>query len=219
MLELVILTGNTAFGRPLFAELAREAKGLEGKEFDEFIWNLFCQFQSVLALEIRAVRMLRSFLACTQEDVHYGRDVQGIFKDLGTQRQEYDPVPIFQWYLDFMQKGGNFNMKALKPDSYLYMEWGNHRISGWGSYPGPKGELQIVPCGGGSFLVSCKNYPGEFMQLRKDADDADVKSTKDKEDLRCHWIFHVVDIDTRVFKLSTAKWPSRYVYMLDHNMY
>lgn len=178
--------------------------------------TLFCQFQSVLALEIRAVRMLRSCLAYTQEDLLYSRDVQGIFKDLGTQRREYDPVAIFQWYLDFMRKGGNFSMKALKPDKHLYMEWGNHRISGWGSWPGPKGEFQIVPCAGGSFLVSCKNYPGEFMQLRNDENDGDVKSTKVKEDLRCHWYFHVVDIDTKVFKLSTAQWPSRYVYMQDN---
>lgn len=199
----------------MFAQLAKEAKGREGKEFDEFMGNLFCQFQAVLALEIRAVRMLRSFLAYSQEDLTYGRDVQGIFEDLAIQRQEYDPVEIFHWYLDFMRQGGKFNMKALKPDSYLYMEYGNHRVSGWGSYPGPKGEFQIEPYVGGSFFVSCKYYPGEFMQLREDADDADVKSTKNDKDLQCHWFFHVVDIATKGFRLSTAKWPSRYVYMQD----
>lgn len=159
--------------------------------------------------------MLRSLLVISEKDIIYGRDVQSIFEDLRTQRLDYDPVPIFQWYLDFMQNGGSFTMKALKPVEYLYMEYGNHRISGCGGYPGQKGEFQIVPCDGGTFLVSCKYYPGEFMQLRKDKGDGDVMSTTDKNDLACHWYFHIVDMDSKIFKLSTAKWPTRYVYMQD----
>lgn len=109
--------------------------------------NLFCQFQAVLALEIRAVRMLRSFLAFSEKDITYGHDIKRILSDLGTQRHKYDPVPLFQWYLDFMSKGGKFNVRVLKPDNrYLYVDNGNHRVSGWKSYPGPNGEFTIEPC-------------------------------------------------------------------------
>ena len=122
-------------------------QGKEGTEFDQFMANLLCQFQAVLALEIRAVRMLRSFLAFSDKDITYGQDIKHILNNLGTQRHKYDPVQLFQWYLDFMSKGGKFNIRVLKPDNrYLYVEYGNHRVSGWKSYPGPKGEFTIEPC-------------------------------------------------------------------------
>ena len=53
--------------------------------------NLLCQFQAVLALEIRAVRMLRSFLAFSNKDITYGQDIKHILNNLGTQRHKYDP--------------------------------------------------------------------------------------------------------------------------------
>ena len=189
---------------------------MEGKEFDNFMANLFCQFQAVLALEIRAVRMLHSFLAYSEKDGIYARDIRQIYNNLGIQRHTHDPVSLFQWYLDFMRYGGRFNIRVLKPDNrYLYVEYGNHRVSGWKTYPGPKVEFSIEPYDGASFVVYCKHYPGEFMDLRSNEDDANVKTRKNNTEPECHWYFHIVDMDAKVFKLSTVKWPNRFVYMQD----
>ena len=70
--------------------------------------------------------------------------------------------------------------------------------------------------GENSFHVWCKNYPGEFMDLRGNKKGADVKIRKNKADLEAHWYFHIVDMDAKVFKLSTVKWPDRFVYMEDN---
>lgn len=53
------------------------------------------------------------------------------------------------------------------------------------------------------------------MDLRGNNDNADVKTRKKKSDLEAHWYFTIVDMETKVFKLSTVKWPDRYVYMQD----
>ena len=51
--------------------------------------------------------------------------------------------------------------EALHPDSYLYMEYGNGRVSGWKSHPDPEGYFMIEPCEGGAFQVFPKYYPGQ----------------------------------------------------------
>ena len=70
--------------------------------------------------------------------------------------------------------------------------------------------------GANSFHVWCEYFPGEFMDLRDDKKDADVKTRKTKADFEAHWYFHIVDMDAKIFKLSTVKWPHRFVYMLDY---
>ncbi len=218
-MHLLITGRGEEFGLPLFEQLTKGVKRFEGEEFDNSMANLFAQFQAAIALQLRAVRMLRSILVYKQQDMVFGIDVLQIFNDIATQRQLH-PVQFFQWYLDFMQKGGRFEMKALRPDSYLYMEWGNHRVSGWSSDPGPKGKLNITPCDDddGTFLITCDTYPGELMMLNDNSQAGDVMSGTDKTDKRGHWIFHTVNIDTRVFKLRTNNWEKQFVYM-QNDMY
>ena len=204
-----LITGNAQFGKPLFQQLAEGVTEFEGDAFDEFLVNLFIQFQLVIALEIRAVRMLRSLLVVSGKDLRYGNDVKAIFKDLSVQRSEYDPVAMFEWYVDFRSSGGKFKIKALKPDCSLYMATGGGgQIRGWESDPGPKGMFSITPCDpadGGTFLVSTKAYSDYFMQLKTNENDAYVNSTKDIGNRCCHWYFHIKDIENKVFMLSTAQ--------------
>ena len=70
--------------KPLFKQLAEEANELEGAAFDQFVSALLLQFQVVLGLEMRAVRMLRSFIALQEKDAVYSNDVKTIFEHLGT---------------------------------------------------------------------------------------------------------------------------------------
>ncbi len=116
-----LIAGNTPFGKPLFEQLAEEGISLEGKKLDDFI-PILLQFQVVVALEVRAVRMLRSFIALEEQDTVFANNMQAIFKDLADQRSKYDPVAIFEWYLNFKAFGcllrnggqrGMFTCKAL----------------------------------------------------------------------------------------------------------
>lgn len=214
-----MIAGKGQFVDPLFQVLAKEMAEYEGDEFDQFMAILFTQFQIVIALEVRAVRMLRSFLVLTEEDLQYPDDIQAIFQNLGTQRSECDPLPIFEWYLDFKFNGGKFEMKALNPDYFVYMKSGNHRIRGYKTEPGPQGHFKIDPYNNGAFRVSCKYFPGEFMLLESSEEESQILSTTDINDLRCQWLFHIIDMEEKVFKLCTVKWPGRYVYMQDYSSY
>ena len=211
-----IIMGTTEFGEPLFVQLAKEKDEYDGDAFDNFMVTLFNQFHFVIALQIRAIRMLRSFLALTEQGPQFKTDLTAILKNVGTQRSKCDPLPTFERYLNFRQHGGKFEMKALKPNEFLYMEWGNHRVSGTSSEPGQKGHFKIDPCEkDAGFLVTCRYYPGECMQLQSNEDDGDVMSTTDIHDRQCHWLFHIKNLEEMVFKLSTVKWSKRYVYMQD----
>ena len=50
------------------------------------------------------------------------------------------------------------------------------------------------------------------MCLKKDKEYGDVMYTKDKDSLECHWFFHIINMEEKVFKLRTVK-QNRYVYM------
>ena len=210
------MIGVNEFGDPLFKLLTKAVTHYEGDEFDTNMTTLFNQFNFVIALEIRAVRMLRSFLAVTEKGPQYKTDITTILKNISTQREECDPLPMFEWYLNFKLYGGYYEMKALKPDQFIYMEWGNHRVSGFETDPGQKGHFHIKPYeDDAGYLVSCRYYPGECMHLTTDDIDDAVKSTTDLHDPQCHWLFHIKDMNEKIFKLSTVKWPGRYIYMKD----
>ena len=216
----LMVGSSTGFGVPLFEQLTREVKRCQGHTFDTSMASLFAQFQAVIALEMRVVRMLRSFLAYSQEDLDHEADVKAIFEDLRKQRTTCDPLSdkSFQWYCTFKIRGGYYYIKALKPNEFLYMESGNGRISGSKAVPGREGYFEIKPCeqvgSEGAFLLSAIEYPYQYMQLNEDEEDGDVMKSKNSSITQCHWYFHVHDVDSKVFKLRTVKW-SRYVYMQD----
>lgn len=70
-----IIAGKTLFGEPLFQLLAKGVDAYEGDQFDNAMVTLFYQFHFVIALEIRAVRMLRSFLVITEKGLQYDKDL------------------------------------------------------------------------------------------------------------------------------------------------
>lgn len=211
-----IIMGTTGFGDPLFQQLAKLMDEYEGDAFDNFIATIFGQFNFVLGLEIRAIRMLRSFLVLTESGLQYKTDITSILENLGSQREKCDPMPTFKWYLDFKLIGGQYKIRALTPNHFLYMEWGNQRVSGWPADPGHKGHFHIQPCDNNAgFIVTCRYYPGECMRLESNKVDSPIKSTQNSEDTQCHWLFHrAKNMGERVFRLSTVKWPDHRLSIL-----
>ena len=118
-----LIMGKTGFGKPLFEQLAEEAYSWEGEEFDTFIGTFLLQFHTVVSLEIRAVRMLRSFVVYEQKDTIFDQDIKLILTHLALQYKEHDPAPQFEWYFKFRASGGEARLSIGKsPVSYMYME-------------------------------------------------------------------------------------------------
>ena len=213
-----IIVGSTEFGDPLFTQLAKSKDEYEGDTFDSFMTTLFSQFHFVIALEIRAVRMLLSLLAINEQGPEFETDILSILKNLATQRKEYDPFPIFEWYFNFKLHGGYFEIIALKTAKFIYLKNDdNHWAKGYKTEPGLQGHFHILPepCKDErGFLITCRSFPGECMQLLGDEDSGRgyVKTTTDIYDPQCQWLFHIKNMEEKIFKLSTAKWPDRYVY-------
>ena len=117
----VLITGEAGFGKPFFEQLAEEANELQGEEFNQFISSLSMQFQQVVGWEIRAVQMLRSFIAYHEEDVRFSEDVKSLFKNLAYQRQSCDPISNYHWYFKFLSSGGVVKMTPKRwPNWYVY---------------------------------------------------------------------------------------------------
>lgn len=213
-----IITGKTYFAQPLFNQVAEEMIAVEGDDFDKFMVTLFSQFQLVIALQIRAVRMLRSFLVFTETEQRYGIDLEAIFTGIGKQRRDFNPASIFDWYINFKLKGGTFEIRCMEPSKVLFVK-SNHYVYGKFEEPGISAHFTLKPVEGGAFLVSSQQYPDNFMRLESDEDNGDVTSTTDLNDIKCHWYFHVKDMQNKVFKLCTEKWPQRYIYFKDGDNY
>lgn len=208
-----IISGSGHFGLPLFQQLAKAKDEHEGEDFELFITNLFSQFQMVIALQIRAITMLRVFLALTERDPVYCRDLQVIIQDIAFQRQECDPVAIFEWYIKLKLYGGKFTIqpvlgppKFLYLDSYFYLKEGER---------GPPGHFKLKPLKEGAFLISTEKSHGKYMQMTKDSNNGDIKTTTDLNDTSCHWLLDTKKMDDKVFKLRNVKWPHRYAYVKD----
>lgn len=164
-----LMTGEAGFcdGKPLFEQLAEEGNDLQGEEVDQFISTLLFQFQMVVCLEIRAIRMLRSFIAFEEADVKYSERLKAIFKSVAQQISKNDPFKIYNWYFNFRTVGGTFLMSTTKwPNYYLYMTsfTGNVRAS-QGSHEGDQGVFIITPCNDGTYLISPKKWPQYYVSI------------------------------------------------------
>jgi hypothetical protein len=165
----LLITGEASFcdGKPLFDQLAEEGNGLEGEAVDRFISSLLLQFQTMVALEMRAFRMLRSFIAYEETDVKYSQRLKSIFENLADQKTKHDPIQTYGWYLDFRAIGGTFLMKTVKwPDYYVYMtSWTSNVRGSKGNHVGDQGVFIITPCNDGTFLISPKEWPQCYVSM------------------------------------------------------
>ena len=210
----VLITGEGMFqSKPLFKQLAEEANELEGAAFDQFVSALLLQFQVVLGLEMRAVRMLRSFIALQGKDAVYSNDVKTIFEHLAIQRREHDPCLEFEWYLKFMAFGGQMTMSTVKyPQMYVYLTVFDN-ISWWKGHPGDQGVVSATPhSDGGKFLLSTKKWPDHFMYVTN-TPSGKVESCRSDPGPQGHWQFTIKNFQTRTFVLTTCKWPEWHVCM------
>lgn len=74
-------------------------------------------------------------------------------------------------------------------------------------HPGLEGHFTIKPAGNAkNFLTST------YMQLKSDKAKGDIRAMPNVNDSKCHWLFQIVDMHNKVFKLSTVEWPDRYIY-------
>lgn len=209
-----LITGEGGFGKPLFEQLAEEAYALEGDQFDQFIGPFLLRFQTVVGLEIRAIRMLRSFVSYEEEDAIYAEDIKAIFKDLALQRKEYDPAQMFDWYIKFMAFGGQATMTTERwPGWYAYMDssaLGN--IRGWDGHPGDQGVFDIKPRDDGTFLMTTKEWPNWYVFMESSAFE-NVRGWEGDPGPQGHWKFAVIDARVRRFKLSPREYPGSYMHM------
>ena len=142
-----LIMGEAGFGKPLFKQLAEEAYTLENEELDRFLSPFFFFFQSVIALQVRALRMLLSFIMYKQEDALYERDLVAIASNVVLQLGEKsNPVSQFRWYVKFKAYGHeNVMIVSVKwPGWYAYMAGdaiGN--LQGRKGHPGDQGIFKI----------------------------------------------------------------------------
>lgn len=191
---------------------------MQGKELDDFVVNHLLQFQVVLALEVRAVRMLRSFIAYEEQDPAFATDLKVIFQDLTVQRRKFDPQnSCYGWYVQFKAFSGTFQITTEKwPERFLYMQ---HRgnIRGVES-PYCKGEqsvFKIEPLCDEKFLISTTEWPEWYLYMSGVlwSTDGDVRGWFGDPGRQGYWYFKVKDIRERTFELTTHKWPNWYMCM------
>ena len=213
-----LIAGKTGMGDPLFEVLSREVNAYKGKDVDQFIANLILKFQTVIGVEMRAVRMLRSFVAFTEEDVAFLDSIESIFRNIADQRREYDPGTKFEWYLKFMATGGVVKMKSTKwPEYNLTMShFEEKRLSGYAKEIDENGVFIITPHSeGGKFLISTKEHPKRYLYMENGVFTSNIVQWVTDEDPgpQGHWNFIIKNFQARSFTLTTCKWPEWFVYM------
>ena len=217
----VLIAGEGVFqSKPLFRQLAEEAYELEGEAFDRFLSTLLFQFQVMVGLEMRAVRMLRSFIALQEKDVTYASDVKTIFEHLALQRSKHDPFLQFEWYLKLMAFGGQMTMTTVKqPERHVYMTLlsfalNTYDVCGCKHHPGDPGVIIVTPhCDGGKFLLSTKKWPGRYWYVT--FVEGNVEGWKGDPGPQGYWKFTIKNARTRTFVLTTCKWPEWHMYMYE----
>jgi len=212
------ITGDDQFGKPLFEQLAERGYDLQGKELDDFVVNHLLQFQVVLALEVRAVRMLRSFIAYEEQDPAFATDLKVIFQDLTCQRCKFDPQnSCYGWYVQFKAFGGTFKITTEKwPERFLYMQHtGNIRGIESPYCKGERSVFKIEPLCDEKFLISTKEWPEWYLYMSGVlwSTDGDVRGWFGDPGRQGYWYFKIKDIRERTFELTTHKWPNWYMYM------
>ena len=229
------VVGNGIFnGSPLFKELFEAGKWQKHEELDEFITTILMQFQGLLALQVRAFRMLRSMVTYCRQDLAYQTDLITIIEDMATQKREYDPFKFVEWYLNIKIFGGVFTISpASDPKRHISFINPNHpaRVIGtpinilFGTYASkcPKGfpgkadntgKLIVAPHRDGTYLISSIEWPNRHMYMTESVAFYPQILAKDGDPgPQGHWKLHIEDYDKHLFVLRPAKWPKWYMYM------
>ena len=222
-----LIVGRDGFcsRKPLFKQLEEELNGLKGKDADEFIANLLLQFQTVIGVQVRAIRMLRTFVAHCRDDVTFCEEMRVIFNNLAYQRQVCDPALKYGQYVRFMAVGGKIALiPQAHPDTQVYMEkipFYNLLIEG--AMLGIRAEAEFRKCDlyakkgvliakrhqqhKDTFLISSKMWPDYYLYIMN-TPVGEVAACKGDPGPQGHWKFTAVDIREGVFTLSTQKWPN-----------
>ena len=207
----IIIGEGLAIG-PFFELMVEYCYTLEGNEFDQFMVSIFILFQDITSLQMRAIRMLRSMLVFTREDIQHKDDVKKLFDNMQLQLRDHNPVPKFKWYLNFKSFGGVYRIRGLKAGQYVYTDDGSNKyIYGQTDPKGNQSVYKIVPTSGGAYRILSSTFPN-WSWVMKERDDAkNIASSNDEEDKRAQWIFSVTG--DKKFKLSTANWPTIFIYI------
>ena len=211
---LIMGEAGFAFGKPLFKQLAEEACALENEKLDKFLGPFFFFFQSVVALQVRALRMLLSFTMSEQEDALYEKDLVVIASNVVLQLGERsNPVSQFKWYINFKAFGEqNAMIVSVKwPEWYVYMAddaFGN--LKGWKGHPGDQGIFKIEPHDGGTLKITTRRWEDYhvYMDMTKN-----VRGCRGDPGNQGYWKFNCKDIRTRMFTLTPVEYPSYYMHM------
>ena len=211
-----IIIGEAGFGKPLFKQLAEKAYTLENEELDRFLGPFFFLFQSVIALQLRAIRMLLSFIMYKQEDALYERDLVAIASNVVLQLEERsNPVSQFHWYIKFKAFGQqNAAIVSAKwPGWHAYMTGGViGNLRGWKGHPGDEGRFKIEPCHGGTFKISTRRWRDYHVYMDSSA-IRNVRGCKRDPGNQGYWKFNFKDIRTRTFTLTTVEYPNCHMHM------
>jgi hypothetical protein len=215
-----LIAGKTGIGGPLFEVLSHEVNAYKGKNADQFIANFILKFQTVIGVEMRAVRMLRSFVAFTEKDVIFAKDIESIFRNIADQRKEYDPAIKFAWYLKFMATGGVVKMKSRKWPKYslTMTHFDTKKMEGYTGKIDENGVFIITPhAEGGKFLISTKEQPKHYLYMENALLISEIVPWTPNEDPgpQGHWNLIIKDFQERSFTLTTYKWPNWFMYLSD----
>ena len=211
-----IIMGEAVFDEPLFKQLAEAAYTLESEELDKFLGPFFFFFQSVIALQVRAMRMLLSFIMYEQEDALYERDLVAIASNVVLQLGDRsNPVSQFHWYIKFKAHGlNNATLLSVKwPEWYAYDSIGNLR--GWKGHPGDHGRFKIEPQRDelqGTFKITTRWRDGYYVYMDKTA-FKNVRVSRRDPGNQGYWKFNIKDVRARTFTLTTVEHPNCHMHM------
>ena len=209
-----LIMGEAGFGKPLFKQLAEEAYTLEN--LDRFLGSFFFFFQSVVALQVRALRMLLSFIMYKQEDALYERDLVAIASNVVLQLGERsNPVSQFRWYVKFKAYGHeNAMIVSVKwPGWYAYMAGdaiGN--LQGKKGHPGDQGIFKIEPHHGGTFKITSRRWNSHYVYMDSSL-FRNVRACREDPGNQGYWKINIKDIRARTFTLTTVEYPNYYMHM------
>ena len=211
-----IIMGEAGFGKPLFKQLAEEAYTLENEKLDRFLSPFFFLFQSVIALQVRALRMLLSFIMYKQEDALYERDLVAIAKNVVLQLGKgSNPVSQFHWYVKFKAYGHENAMivSVRWPGWYAYMTGGViSNIRGWKGHPGDQGRFKIEPRHGGTFKISTRRWSNYYVYMDS-SPFKNVGTCRGDPGNQGYWKFNFKDIRTRTVTLTPVEYPNYHMHM------
>ena len=211
-----LIMGEAGFGKPLFKQLAEEAYTLENEELDRFLSPFFFFFQSVIALQVRALRMLLSFIMYEQEDALYERDLVTIASNLALQLGEKsNPVSQFKWYINFKAYGlEKATLVSVKwPEWYAYDAIGNLR--GWNGHPGDHGRFKIEPQRDefqGTFKIST-TWRNDYYVYMDRSVFKNIKVSRRDPGSQGYWKFNIKDFRARTFTLTTVEYPNCHMHI------